>query len=180
MDGAGSVTTLAALLRVVYFRQGPHISGCLQCLQIYEGFLAAQGLHGLHAAFFAAQGLHGLQAAFFTAQGLHGLQAAFFTAQGLHGLQAAFFTAQGLHGLHAAFFAAHGLHAAFHAAFFAAHGLHGLHAAASNIGRCAGAGFMPAATALEIPAPITTAPPISAAYSGLRFRLLAFIKISLN
>lgn len=64
-----------------------------------QGFLVAQGLHGLQG-FFAAQGLHG----FLAAHGLQGLQG-FFAAQGLQG----FFPAQGLHG------------------FFAAQGLHGLH-----------------------------------------------------
>ncbi|MHA1599781.1 MAG: hypothetical protein ACTSW2_03060 [Alphaproteobacteria bacterium] len=54
-----------------------------------QGFLAAQGLQGLHG-FFAAQGLQGLHG-FFAAQGLQGLHG-FFAAQGL----------QGLHGLHAA------------------------------------------------------------------------------
>ncbi len=44
-----------------------------------QGFLAAQGLHGLHG-FFAAHGLHGLQA--FAAQGLQAPQA--LGAQGLH------------------------------------------------------------------------------------------------
>jgi hypothetical protein len=61
---------------------------------VLQGFLAAQGLHGLQG-FLAAQGLHGLQG-FLAAQGLQGLQA-FLAAQGLQGLH--FFAAQGLQGL---------------------------------------------------------------------------------
>lgn len=48
-------------------------------MQGLQGFLPAQGLHGLQGlqGFAAAQGLHGLQA--LAAQGLQGLQAAICT-----------------------------------------------------------------------------------------------------
>jgi hypothetical protein len=50
----------------------------LQGLAAWQGFAAAQGLHGL-TFFLAAQGLQGLQAA--AAQGLQGLQAAICTGR---------------------------------------------------------------------------------------------------
>jgi len=109
-----------------------------------QGFAAAHGLQGLHAA---AHGLHGLAAAQglqgFAAQGLHGLHAA---AHGLHGLAAA----QGLQGLQG---------------LAAAQGLQGLHDAAA-------AGVATAATVTAVPAaiPATTTKGIIVDDSNARLR----------